>query len=87
MSSIVNPLLPFRAPVEVPIVEPKTGGLTTEWQRHLMLTAQQIKTPANQPPPLLPTDPGQFGQLALDTSGNLYVYTGTQWMRVALQSF
>lgn len=82
-----QPQQPFRAPIESPIVTKSTGSLTPAWQQHLMLTSQQLKTPANQTAPSSSSDPGSFGQMALDTSGNLYVYTGTKWQRVALQDF
>lgn len=78
---------PFRAPVESPIVVGKNGKLSWPWQQHLLLTGQQLKTPANQPAPASSSDPGSFGQMALDTAGNLYVYTGSKWQRVALQDF
>lgn len=82
-----QPQLPFRAPISTPIVDPKTGVLTFGWQQHLALTGQQLKTPANQTAPSNSNDPGQFGQMALDAAGHLYVYTGTKWQRVALQDF
>jgi hypothetical protein len=78
--------LPFRAPSEVPISD-KDGRLTRDWSIHLELSAQQLKTPANQTPPPASNAPGQFGQIALDAAGNLYVYVGTKWMRIALQNF
>lgn len=78
---------PFRGPIETPIVNPRTGILTFGWQQHLLLTAQQLKTPANQTPPIKSSDPGEFGQIALDPAGNFYVHVGTKWMRVKLLDF
>lgn len=78
---------PFRAPTETPIVDSKTGRVTWVWEQHLLLTGQQLKTPANQVPPAKASDPGQFGQIALDGNGNLYVYVGTKWMKAALLDF
>jgi hypothetical protein len=75
--------LPFRAPLEVPITD-KSGKLTRDWDIHLQLTAQQLKTPANQAPPTANNNPGQHGQLALG-GGFLYVYDGTvnKWIKFA----
>ena len=71
--------LPFRAPVEAPITD-KTGKLSVQWSIHLQLTAQQLKTPANQA--------GQHGQFGLN-GGFLYVYDQTvgKWIKFAPTAF
>jgi hypothetical protein len=75
--------LPFRAPLEVPMTD-KSGKLTRDWDIHLQLTAQQLKTPANQPAPAQSGNPGQHGQLSVN-GGFLYVYDGTvnKWLKLA----
>jgi len=77
----VPPQLPFRAPTQVPITD-KNGNLTRDWLIHLDLSAQQLKTPANQTPPAASNNPGTHGQLALG-GGFLYVYDGTvnKWIK------
>lgn len=84
-----NPLVPqspFRAPTEAPLVE-KNGQMTFGWVQWMQIAAQQLKTPANQTAPASSASPGQFGQMALDAAGNLYLYVGTKWMKIALQNF
>lgn len=80
------PQLPFRAPTEEPIIDERTKQLSSGWMIHLQLTAQQLKTPANQTPPTASNQPGQFGQIALDANF-LYIYMGTGWKRIALTNF
>lgn len=74
--------LPFRIP-EVPIVD-KNGTTTKDWNIHLQLTAQQLKTPANQPAPLSSAQAGQNGQISV-SGGFLYVYDGSlnKWIKFA----
>jgi hypothetical protein len=76
--------LPFRAPVETPIIDPITKQLSFGWSQHLQLTAQQLKTPANQPAPLTAGQAGQNGQMSVQ-NGFLYVYDGTvaKWIKFA----
>jgi hypothetical protein len=78
---------PFRAPTESPIVE-KNGQLTFGWQIHFQITAQQLKTPANQTIPASNASPGQHGQIAAG-GGFLYVYDGTvsKWIKFAPVNF
>ena len=82
-----QPQLPFRPPQSQRIVDKNTGELTTDWFLHIQYTAQQLKTPANQPAPVSSSAPGQFGQMALDRNGNLYIHVGTKWMKVQLVNF
>ena len=79
--------LPFRAPVEAPITD-KTGKLSVQWSIHLQLTAQQLKTPANQVSPATNATPGQHGQIAV-SGGFLYVYDQTvgKWIKFAPTAF
>jgi hypothetical protein len=79
--------LPFRAPVEAPIVD-KGGKLTVDWSTHLQLTAQQLKTPANQTPPATNATPGQHGQISV-SGGFLYVYDQTvgKWIKFSPTGF
>lgn len=81
------PQAPFRAPTEAPIVD-KQGFATYDWMQHLQISAQQLKTAANQTAPTSSSDPGQNGQLAMDDNF-LYVYSGVsnKWKRIALQNF
>ena len=78
---------PFRIPV-VNIADPKSGRLTPGWQIYMELNANQLKTPANQAPPVNSSATGSAGQLAYDDN-YLYVYSGVsnQWKRLPLQSF
>jgi hypothetical protein len=73
--------LPFRAPSEVPISD-KSGRLTRDWFIHLELSAQQLKTPANQVPPASAVQVGQNGQMAVG-GGFLWVYDGSvnKWLK------
>jgi hypothetical protein len=80
------PQLPFRPPVETSLID-ENKQLSFAWSQHFQLTAQQLKTPANQTPPTLSNAPGQFGQIALDANGNLYAYVGTKWMKIQLLNF
>lgn len=77
---------PFRIP-ETAVVN-KDGGLTVDWLLHLQLTAQQLKTPANQPVPATNATPGQHGQVAV-SGGFLYVYDQTvaKWIKFAPIAF
>jgi hypothetical protein len=79
--------LPFRAPTDTPIAD-KNGALTVDWSIHMQLTAQQLKTPANQPAPLTDSQTGQHGQIALN-GGFLYAYDGTvgKWIKFAPIAF
>jgi hypothetical protein len=79
--------LPFRAPSEVPITD-KNGRLTRDWDIHLQLTAQQLKTPANQQAPVSANSPGQHGQTAVG-GGFYYVYDGTvnKWIKFVPVAF
>ncbi len=74
---------PFRAPTETPIVE-KNGQISFTWVQYLQISAQQLKTPANQVPPSANNAPGQNGQMAV-SGGFLYVYDGTaqKWIKFA----
>ena len=75
---------PFRIPPpEIPVVD-KSGKLTKDWIIHLDLSAQQLKTPANQPIPASANQTGQHGQTAVG-GGFYYVYDGTvgKWIKLA----
>jgi hypothetical protein len=78
---------PFRAPIEAPITD-KSGALTQDWSIHMQLTAQQLKTPANQPAPAMSSQIGQHGQVAV-SGGFLYVYDGTvgKWIKFVPVAF
>ena len=78
---------PFRAPTETPIVE-KNGQLTFGWVQYLQISAQQLKTPANQTIPAKNSTPGQNGQIAVG-GGFLYVYDGTvnKWIKFSPVAF
>jgi hypothetical protein len=85
---------PFRAPVEAPIAD-KSGALTGDWSIHMQLTAQQLKTPANQPAPATARQPGQHGQTSV-SGGFYYVYDATvanpdgtvgRWLKLAPVAF
>lgn len=79
--------LPFRAPVEAPIID-KGGALSRDWSIHMQLTAQQLKTPANQPAPATSATPGQHGQISV-SGGFLYVYDQTvgKWIKFVPVAF
>jgi len=81
------PQLPFRAPTEVPLLD-EHKQLTFGWVQHFQFTAQQLKTPANQPPPLSAGQAGQHGQISVN-GGFLYVYDGTvaRWIKFAPVAF
>lgn len=78
------PQLPFRAPSETPIIDPTTKQLSFYWDQHFQLTAQQLKTPANQPAPATSGQVGQHGQISV-SNGFLYAYDGTvgKWIKFA----
>jgi len=72
---------PFRAPVEALIAD-KNGQLSFAWSQYLQISAQQLKTPANQVAPQTSGQAGQHGQMAVN-NGFLYVYDGTvkKWIK------
>lgn len=74
---------PFRAPTESPIVE-KNGQMSFTWVQYMQISAQQLKTPANQTAPATNATPGQNGQLSIQ-GGFLYVYDGSlnKWIKFA----
>jgi hypothetical protein len=74
---------PFRAPTETPIVD-KNGQMSFTWVQYLQISAQQLKTPANQAAPASAAQAGQNGQMAV-SNGFLYVYDGVQqkWIKFA----
>lgn len=78
------PQSPFRAPVEAPLIDVGTKTMSKDWNIHLQLTAQQLKTPANQSVPASAKQIGQNGQIAVG-GGFLYVYDGSQnkWLKFA----
>jgi hypothetical protein len=78
---------PFRAPTETPLLD-ANKQLSFGWVQYLQISAQQLKTPANQPVPATSAQAGQNGQMAV-SGGFLYVYDGTQrkWIKFAPVAF
>jgi hypothetical protein len=84
VSSPANQLQsPFRAPVETPLLD-SNKQLSFGWSQYLQISAQQLKTPANQTVPATSGQTGQSGQIAVG-GGFLYVYDGTvnKWIKFA----
>jgi len=86
-ANITTPQSPFRAPTETPLLD-EHKQLSFGWVQYLQISAQQLKTPANQPAPASAAQTGQNGQMSVQ-NGFLYVYDGTQnkWIKFAPVSF
>jgi len=82
-----TPQSPFRPPVETPMLD-ANKQLSFGWSQYLQISAQQLKTPANQTTPASNASPGQHGQVAVG-NGFLYVYDGTvsKWIKFAPTAF